>query len=130
MRYYCSDKVWSQWASFQGSCMPCAGQPAAYTSLCTAAEAAGSHRSRLVSALTTLLCIIIPMLRILFNVFPFTPNRWFGLGFLFYYLICTPLLYRVSLHAAAAAATAAAAAAAVISAVPGRVCTCRHVVCL
>ena len=45
--------------------------------------------------MTTLLCILIPMLRILFNVFPFTPNRWFGLGFLFYYLICTPLLYRV-----------------------------------
>ena len=59
------------------------------------------HRSRLVSASTTLLCIIIPMLRILFNVFPFTPNRWFGLGFLLYYLICTPLLYQVDLQAAA-----------------------------
>ena len=56
---------------------------------------AASCRSRLVSALTTLLCILIPLLRVLFNVFPFTPNRWFGLGFLLYYLICTPLLYRV-----------------------------------
>lgn len=61
----------------------------------------GMCRSRLVSASTTLLCIIIPILRVLFNIFPLTPNRWFGLGFLLYYLFCTPLMYKVqpSCHA-------------------------------
>ena len=47
------------------------------------------------SATTTLLCILIPVLRVLINVFPFTPNRWFGLGFALYYVLCTPLLYKV-----------------------------------
>ncbi|KAK9805406.1 hypothetical protein WJX73_001936 [Symbiochloris irregularis] len=46
------------------------------------------------SALTTFLWIGIPLIRILFNVFPFTPNRWFGIGFLAYYIIAMPLLYR------------------------------------
>ena len=57
-------------------------------------------RSRIVSALTTLLCILIPILRVLINVFPFTPNRWFGLGFALYYVLCTPLLYKVGASAA------------------------------
>lgn len=52
-------------------------------------------RSDHVSALTALLFVIIPILRVLFNVFPFYPNRWFGLGFLVYYCIATPLLYKV-----------------------------------
>ena len=60
-----------------------------------ARQCACNCRSELVSALTTFLFILVPILRVLFNVFPFTPNRWFGLGFLVYYLLATPLLYRV-----------------------------------
>ena len=54
------------------------------------------RRADVTSALTTLLWIGIPLVRILFNVFPFTPNRWFGVGFAAYYIIAMPLLYRVS----------------------------------
>ncbi|KAL3162306.1 hypothetical protein ABBQ32_009993 [Trebouxia sp. C0010 RCD-2024] len=36
----------------------------------------------------------VPIIQIIFNVFPFNPNRWFGLGFVVYWCIGTPLLFR------------------------------------
>lgn len=47
------------------------------------------------SAFTTLFFVLIPIIRVLFGVFPFSPNRWFGIGFLAYYCCFMPLLYRV-----------------------------------
>jgi hypothetical protein len=37
--------------------------------------------------------VLVPIIRVFFNYFPFIPNKWFGLGFPIYYLIATPLLY-------------------------------------
>ena len=48
------------------------------------------------SACTTLFFVSIPIIRILFGVFPFNPNKWFGIGFAAYYCIFMPLLYRAS----------------------------------
>lgn len=54
-----------------------------------------ARRSHQVSALTTLLFIAVPMVQIVFGVFPLAPNRWFGVGFAAYYCIATPLMYKV-----------------------------------
>ena len=53
-----------------------------------------ARRSHEVSALTTLLFIAVPMVQIVFGVFPLAPNRWFGVGFAAYYYIATPLMYK------------------------------------
>lgn len=53
-----------------------------------------ARRSHEVSAVTTLLFVAIPMVQVIFGVFPFAPNRWFGVGFAVYYCIATPLLYK------------------------------------
>lgn len=45
--------------------------------------------------MTTLLFIAVPMVQIVFGVFPLAPNRWFGVGFAAYYYIATPLMYKV-----------------------------------
>ena len=52
-------------------------------------------RCTFVSAVTTLFFTVIPLVRIIYGVFPFNPNRWFGMGFLVYYCCCSPLLYQV-----------------------------------
>lgn len=54
----------------------------------------GARRSHEVSAVTTLLFVAVPMVQVIFGVFPFAPNRWFGVGFAAYYCIATPLLYK------------------------------------
>jgi hypothetical protein len=52
-------------------------------------------RCTFVSA-TSIFFNVIPVIRIVYGVFPFNPNRWFGIGFLVYYSCFTPLLYQVS----------------------------------
>jgi hypothetical protein len=48
-----------------------------------------------VTAVTALFFVVIPLVCILFGVFPFAPNRWFGIGFLAYYCCAMPLVYQV-----------------------------------
>ena len=55
-----------------------------------------------VTAVTALKFILIPIVRILCGVFPFYPNRWFGIGFTAYYCLFTPILYQVQLWEALA----------------------------
>ena len=55
-------------------------------------------RCTFVSAVTTLFFDLIPLIRIRYGVFPFIPNRWFGIGFLVYYCCCSPFLYQVRLR--------------------------------
>lgn len=50
------------------------------------------------TAATALKFTLIPIVRIVFGVFPFNPNRWFGIGFAVYYCFSTPLLYQVCLE--------------------------------
>ena len=50
---------------------------------------------QLVSALTMPLWIGIPVVQILFAVFPWDVNGWFGAGFLAYYVFASPLLFQV-----------------------------------
>ena len=52
-------------------------------------------RCTFVSA-TSIFFNVVPVIRIVYGVFPFNPNRWFGIGFLVYYCCFTPLLYQVS----------------------------------
>lgn len=49
----------------------------------------------LVGALILPLWIGIPVVQILFAVFPWDVNGWFGIGFLAYYICATPLLFEV-----------------------------------
>ena len=48
------------------------------------------------AAVTSLFLVAIPIVYVVFGVFPFVPNRWFGVGFAAYYCLCTLLLYQVS----------------------------------
>lgn len=57
-----------------------------------------------VLAVTALLFMVIPIVRIVFGVFPFNPNMWFGIGFATYYCFATPLLYQVYLSSICASA--------------------------
>ena len=52
-------------------------------------------RCTFVSA-TSIFFNVIPVIRIVYGVFPFNPNRWVGIGLLVYYCCFTPLLYQVS----------------------------------
>eukprot|EP00884_Botryococcus_braunii_P012112 jgi/Botrbrau1/20901/Bobra.0135s0032.1 len=49
--------------------------------------------SQLIWAGVLPLMVLVPILRIYFDYFPFIPNKWFGLGFLLYYLLATPSIY-------------------------------------
>ena len=48
------------------------------------------------AAILVPLFLIVPAIRILFNIWPIIINRYFGIGFLLYYGFGTPLLYQVS----------------------------------
>ena len=53
---------------------------------------------QLVGALALPLWVGIPIIQILFAVFPWDVNAWFGIGFLAYYVLATPLLYEVRIY--------------------------------
>lgn len=42
--------------------------------------------------------LIVPAIRILFNIWPIIINRYFGIGFFLYYCLGTPILYQVTCH--------------------------------
>ena len=39
--------------------------------------------------------LVVPAIRILFNIWPIIINRYFGVGFFLYYCLGTPILYQV-----------------------------------
>ena len=49
-------------------------------------------------ALALPLWVGIPIIQIIFAVFPWDVNAWFGIGFLAYYVLATPLLYEVRIY--------------------------------
>ena len=40
--------------------------------------------------------LLVPAIRILFNIWPIIINRYFGIGFFLYYCLGTPILYQVT----------------------------------
>ncbi|KAL0033640.1 hypothetical protein WJX79_009306 [Trebouxia sp. C0005] len=55
----------------------------------------GAHAwTNQVVALMMPVWVAVPIIQVIFGVFPFDPNRWFGLGFLLYWCIGTPLLFK------------------------------------
>ena len=56
---------------------------------------------QLAAALTQPLWVAVPVIQILVAVFPWRVNGWFGIGFLVYYLLMTPLLFEVAATEAA-----------------------------
>ena len=56
----------------------------------------GSLRSPNASSNCNCIHIHIPVTQVLVAVFPWRVNGWFGIGFLVYYLLMTPLLFQVN----------------------------------
>lgn len=50
-------------------------------------------RSQIAWAALLPLFVLVPIIRVFFDYFPFVPNKWVGLGFVIYYLIATPSIY-------------------------------------